>query len=285
MGIPILDEIFAGMRWLIDFFVNKIPRPAQILLFLFFMLLFGFIISFTLHLVGVHCNSDLDPVKVSALDFSTNLRIIGYTKDDAISGSNVSICEAHPDKCGQETDCFTYARQLNGQIYEECTNESNTTGCLYLYESGYCFDCNYEEICFNPVFGFICTWYDYCLGDVYGNSDDFACLDVQDCSIPTGYIWNSTSGAYDCYNQTICGVNATKSLPIVDDKLEQAGAELLYSPSTDREDYTRLIGVTCSKNLNPELSFYGIPLFNYQIWLVIMIIATLFIFISKIKNN
>jgi len=300
MGIPIIQELWDGIRWIIDFFINKSPNAIKILFFLLFLLLFGSIISFFLHIGGIHCNSELQPVKTSLTKLITNLRIMQITNDNIIDGQTATVCDAHPDMCGKENECYYFARLQNDSgLYEECNVTSTDPNCNYLMKNGVCFNCSYREICFNPVGAFwffngFCTWHDVCISNAYyqsPSSQDFVCTGRDDCSVPKGYIWNITSGVYTCVNDLICGENATESIPIIDEYLEKANYKLLYQSTTNNNDYRKFISITCQNNLNPELSLFGssskggFPIFNYKIWLFIIVIYVMFIFLSVIRKH
>jgi hypothetical protein len=293
LGLPIISEIWEGILWIINFFVDKVPRPVKIIIFLLFLLFFGGLISFFLHITGIHCNSNLEVVKTPITDLNTNVRILFLTKEDIVTGATVSICDAHPDKCGEEKDCYFFARRQNDSgFYEVCNETSTDPNCKYLMKEGLCFNCTEREICFNPVGAFwffngFCTWHSVCIDDAYYTElgSGIGCRNADDCSVPRGYMWNSTDGLYYCIDDDICGVNATQSRPIVDEYLLRSGADLVYSDSTDTRSYTKAIRIKCDKNLNPDLTFFGIPLFDYRIWLVIIIIAVMFLFLNKVKKH
>lgn len=296
----ILSDIWDSIKWVITEFFSKIPRPLQLIIFLVFLVLFGFILSFSLHILGIHCNSDKEPVKVDFRDVSTNFAIIAYTAEPLLTGDNLSLVDAHPELQGDTDQCFRYAKKidetLGGETWESCINSSNTTGCSFLWlPRAECFNCSMvRSICLDPDFGgaigaFLCNHQDRCVGDVYNNVDlegfNFRCFgDPGDCSIPSGYTWNSTTGRLNCVNLDICGVNGTKQITKLDDKLKSSNAELIYNPNVNEGNYLRFISVRCTNALNPELSLFGfLPLFNYQIWLIVLVIAALFTFIYKIR--
>lgn len=288
----ILSDVFNGIRWAIDFFFTKTPRPVQILVFLLLIVSFGFIVSFTMHLLGIHCTSAKEVVSTSWNDFGVNLGIIGLTDEEILIGDNKSICDAHHDLCSDEHKCFVYANQVDVDEWSECN--STDTGCKYLYKYGNCFNCTTQELCFERrIFG-VCDWDEYCVTDVLGNNFGEGFLfngcfanrwDAQDCNIPDGYFWNVTTGAYFCTDDDICGTNATKSLPLLDQKLEVANAQLFYPPNVDSESYKKVVSITCDNNFNPQLAFFSIPLFNYEIWLLLIVIYVVgmftFMFIRK----
>lgn len=297
MGIPIIQEIFDGIRWLIDFFMNKIPRPLQILIFLLFLLVFGSLISFFLQIAGVHCNSSKEVVKVDTFDVGTNIAIIWEDTDRVFSEQNLTICDAHPDKCGQEHDCYFYAEQLDSGYYTECNTTNSSVDCGYYLREGNCHNCTDTEICFaDTVIDFLwlipfCgNWHDVCSDDAYP-SDSNTITDLltgcgSACYVPENYVWNFTTGVYECSNPTICGVNATaQANPVVDQKLLRAGAERIYTTSSTDRSYTSMIRLKCNANFKPRLTFFGIDLLSYQLWLFMIVIYVLVMLMFKLRNK
>lgn len=289
MGLPVIQELWDGLRWLIDFFVNKLPKPILFLIFLLFLMVFGFLISWVLHLSGIHCNSASEVVKVDLFKLGTNANILWETKDGVLRGQEVTICEAHPKKCGKEHDCYFFALELDNGRWAECNITNSSANCIYLLKEGSCFNCTSKEICFEEAMWWIICgqWHDVCIDDAYAYHEDYSmpfdCNWYTDCGIPKGYMWNSSTGKYNCIDQDICGANATYTNTILDDKLDRAGAKSFYTG--EKSSMEKAVYIKCDKNLNPDLTFFGFPIFDYKIWLVIMLIFVLFIFLNKIKRH
>lgn len=287
MGIPIISEIQQFFQWILNFFINKSPRALKILFFLLFLLFFGIIISYFLHIVGVHCNSDKEPVKVSMLDISSNVDILWETDPGRLlKGNTLTICEVHPSKCGSERDCYYFMRQLPSGGWTLCNETNSSSECRYYLNDGSCHNCTYREICVleNQNWFFCGTYYDVCMGDAYfGGSQgtDFLTKCGSTCYVPENYVWNHTTGEYHCLDLDVCGDSAQMAVPAVDSKIEKAGGRLLYEDSEQRS-FERIVGISCDTNLNPNLSFFGINIFSYKLWIFIIIIYIMFIFLTKL---
>jgi len=289
MGIPIISEIWDGVRFIINFFFDKIPKPLQMLIFLVFLLVFGTLISFFLQIGGIHCNSNNDVVKVDILDIGTNLVLIWETRDEPFTSQNLTICQAHPEKCGRESECFFYAQERNDGYYDYCNMTSGNENCTYFLRDGLCHNCTEREICFKDAqFFFICgNWNSVCIDNAFSTGREstdkfFGCSSA--CFVPENYVWNTTTGLYHCADQNRCGVNATiEADPIIDEKLLKAGAELIYPETQSKYDYRNLVKIKCNNNFNPRFTFFGIDIFDYKIWLLLIVIWVMVMFLFKLK--
>lgn len=285
-GIPIVSEIFDGLRWLIDFFFNKSPRSVKILFFLLFLLFFGVLLNFALHLSGIHCDSGKIPVRTGIRHVGTNIAIMWETDPDRqIKGDSLSICDVHPDKCGEESQCYYLLENVN-MTYRTCNVTNPAPNCLYYLSDGSCHNCTSAEKCVeeNEFWIFCGTYYDICLTTPYsgGQSDtDFLTKCSNACSVPENYLWNMTTGRYDCIDLNICGDSATIELPAIDQKLDSIGYDYLYE-NQNYNDIGRIVSITCDDSLNPNISFFNFPIFQFKIWVLIIVIYVMFIFLTHL---
>lgn len=294
--VIILDQIQSALQWIITEFFAKLPTPLKLLLFLLFILLFGLVITIFLHMIGIHCTSSNEPVKMDMTDFTGNVNII-FTKKDIITGDNVSFCDLHPEKCGEFIgdssnrffwDCLYFARFVD-PYWQVCNMTDPYPDCRYYYREGRCFNCTETEICLDPDGCLPILDRDVknvCYGDVrsYNEPLSLSCrwAGVGGCTIPYGYVFNWTNGFLFCENDDICGVNSTGAYTVVDTQLMQGGAELLYEDK-DEKAYTRMVGISCNNNLDPQISFFSIPIFDYKIWVFLYVIGVMFLFLNKIN--
>ena len=291
----ILSDIREVLQWLLDQFMDKVPRPVKIIIFLLFILLLGSLISLFLQMIGIHCSSQNIPQAIDPFKVATNFNII-FASKDIIKGDNISVCDIHPEKCGSNPatsptklgwDCFYFAKPLANGNYQPCNDTNYSSSCRYFYREGRCFNCTEAEICLDPNGGFWCNRRNVCFGDARPLEDglSLACKwrGVGSCDIPKGYVWNSTVGAFFCEDDTICGDNATDAATQVDFLLKRAGAVDLYDDK-NTNSYKHIVGITCDSNLNPQLAFFGIPLFNFKIWVLLMVVVVMFLFLSKIRT-
>jgi len=301
MGFPIISEIWDGIRWFIDFVFNKFPKPLLYIIFLLSLIVFGSFISWTLQIAGIHCNSDKDAVKVTLDNSNTNFmeyisfnaNLLFYEEDIILKGDNLSICQVHPQKCGRENDCYLYAKEIEFKNYEIC-NQTNSTpeiGCNYLLLGAGCHDCITKTITLQNKFFALFTgdWYDVCVSDAlpYGrdnDSDIWSDCFGDACVVPKYYYFDMETGQYICTNLTICGTNSTYRNSRLDEMLETAGAELIYPPISNNNDYRKAIQISCSNDYKPRLTFFGIDIFDYKIWVLLTIIYVMFLGISLYKR-
>jgi len=248
----------------------------------------------TLHLSGIHCLTDKTVVKVPMTDVTTNVIVLFDVMKSRITGQTQSIKGVHPYKAYLgDRECAYILKNVAGE-YEYCDNMSES-GCSFYYITPECFNCTSIDS------GWIRNedaWYgwnnlgDLCYGDVYRSAEEWSLLkkwfDCEPlCSIPEHYKFDSDTGYYECVDLDYCGSNATIQPDyLIDSTLKDAGYENLYQDSRSGEkSYERLITITCDDNLNPDMTLFGIPIFDYKIWLLIFVIAMLFLFLHKIIKN
>lgn len=286
MGLPILSEAFDGVRWIIDFFIDKVPKPIKILIFLLFLLFFGTVLSFAMNIFGVHCNDQKQPVTLEWYDITTNLQAI-FQKSRILTDENLTISDIHPVSRYVDQKCAYYLKNESGELIN-CP-EDNTTGCLYYFKQPECFNCNTTNTGW-IYFGGI-DW-DYigpvCSGDAYYkqlsfSEKYFSCIVA--CDIPLHYKFNHITGSYDCIDLAYCGPNATLvSQTELDVLLTENEASLLYPTTIDKRSVNNLITIKCNNNYNPRLTFFGIDIFDYRLWLFLIVIYVLAILLFKLKR-
>lgn len=301
MSIPILSDIIDGIKWIIDFAFNKAPRPVQIGLFLLILLLFASIIPFMFHIFGIHCNSESNAVKTPTLGFITNLKLAFIDKDEGYN-----FTEYQPDTisllpydlggescvkpiCHYSEDIWYWQSSSNCDnktiVYPFLTKNWNWQKCVVCNGSE-----NYTIIRGDTT---LAGEREYlCFGDAYRIPDrDMSwvqrafCDPESRCIPPRNYYYEYDTGKYTCLNPEICGSNVTigNQTYLIDEELKEADAERLYKD--DVKTYDKAFYFKCDKELNPQLTFFGIPFLDYKIWLIIMVIAVMFIFLTNIKRH
>jgi len=288
VGIPIVSEIWDGIRWIINFFVDKVPTPLKFLIFLLFLLFFGTLISVMLHLTGIHCNSDKDVVKTEALDIKTNI-IVWRETNNVLTEQGYKISEIHRWNKLAGVDCFYLLDDSSGE-HEFCKN-STDPNCEYYYRDSDCFNCTsvdagyiWDEGSFLPT-----NVGDVCDGTAYKIEWDIfdrwiVCEKL--CQIPEHYVYNSSTGTYTCIDLDYCGSNATlESIPRMDDLLHDSNAELIYPITQSDRDYRSVVRIKCNNNFNPRLTFFGIDIFDYKIWLFLAVIWVLVMLFFKLNRK
>jgi hypothetical protein len=303
MGIPIIDEIVSSFRWLVDFFVNKVPKPVTFLIFLLFLTIFATFFSVMLHMVGIHCNSEGIAEKTAFTSLFTNYNIMtaGQEKFNISSYQPSEVTDSQFNN-NVEVNCLyavclkDNATMLDNEFYEyehpDCVGKPKHY--LYRLAGGTSLGINFGCVECDYISGFKATGINFlgfeetdtfgkaCYSDAYLPLEynwyqSMTCRDFWSCKIPEGYYWSNETGAYTCLDNEICGENLTNSeiLYNVDFLLKEAGAVPIYVVGKSEDDYTSFVGIKCDSNYNPELTIFKIPIFNYQIWVLIMIIYIL----------
>lgn len=256
------------------------------------MVLMGFLLSFVFHVVGYHCNTQLELVKVSSLDIITNIDVAFISNPShVIKGDEITFCEAYPNKCGREHDCFYYARELPNGLYEYCNTSNSPVDCKYYLKEGVCYNCTSDEICFqSSMTFFICgQWNSICTGDAFPiqNASLIEKLNCDvSCAVPEYYKWDIDTGTLKCQNLDFCGSNSTYIQNTeLDQKLKNADATLVYPLDVNENSYENFIKLSCNPQLNPELTVFGLPIFNYQVWILLAILWVGVIFLLKLGQQ
>jgi hypothetical protein len=96
------------------------------------------------------------------------------------------------------------------------------------------------------------------------------------------YYFNSSDGYYHPLNEE------THNLSTVGDQwnnlLNELGAQKYYSPAElESRSYQNVFRLSCN-NLIPTLNFFGIPVFDYKIWLFLMLISIMGWVIYKLHD-
>lgn len=284
MGL--LDDI----RGLINDFFDKTPRIVQLLMGLLLVAIVGILITFSLQLFGFHCNSDKVVMKISTINFPANLGMIFLDKTDEPLPNSLTQCEAETlvskfmITCSQEsTDiCIKHIRQVDGDLWESCNMTNPPIDCIYGLRSIRA-TCNTTSIYLDSR-----SWtnrFTLCLNDANQVNLSWWETGYPDCAFPTHYYFSSTTGKYECLDMDYCGTNATaKPKTILDDKLASYGA-VPYYQSTNENDINSAVLLTCNNDYTAQVTVYGIPIFDYQIWILMMVIVGLAKLLINLKQT
>jgi hypothetical protein len=288
MGIPIISELWDGIRWVIDFFVNKTPKPIKIMFFLLSLIFLGTLISSILHLSGFHCTSNKEVVKVDTIDLTSNIKIWYITTRDSITGDTVDVTEALPNynSITTLTECFLFLKNESGD-FKTCEDEINETGCRYYMTEPNCHDCNQLDVgtVFSGNWHFaVCSDYAYYKDD-YTPYESLIC--EINCEIPFGYRFDPYNVIFECIDNDVCGDNVTvdkQQLSAIDSAIENSDYEVITT-SDLKGDYKSVVNIKCNNNYHPRLAFFNIDIFDYKIWLFVIVIYVMFMFLSHIKKH
>jgi len=288
MTIPIIGEIWDGIRWIIDTIMDKVPAPIKFFFFLFFILIFGTLISSFIHLTGIHCNSDSVVMKMSPLSFIENSYMI-FIDINQLNNKTAYI----PDTLSPFDTCVWDLCNVDNKNYlgssDTCINETKTYYLQSTLDMFMCVVCEKEAIYVEN--------YDrlsnVCIGNVtkipyleMGWWQKSYCDEIGNCMPPPSFEFDSTTGLFTCSDESICGDNISGFEPVyeIDERLDMYGAVPFYPNNIADIDYRRAVSIDCDKEARPVLKFFKIELFNYKIWLLIMILYILIVVMFKLKG-
>lgn len=295
MGIPIIEDIFNGIKFVITFFMDKAPKPIKFLFFLLMLVGLVAMIPFVLHLFGFHCNTSSQIIQVSPLKVVTNVKLAFIGGDEFIN--TTSYVPENLKSFGIATEsCRKPVCYVDGQYYYQSMDECDNQTIVYPYLTtlatwSRCSICDGDvnSTFVRGVIGTSDTNY-LCHGDSYRiNKSDmnwyqsWTC-DEDRCIPPNYYYYEFDTGTYDCLDLDVCGLNNTEIISVTDDILKEANGKLLDTIS-NKHDYRKTVTLKCDKNFSPQITFFGIPVFDYRIWLMLSIIFVLFMFLSNIKKH
>lgn len=305
MGLPIVDEIFAGIRWIIDFFLNKAPKPVLFLFFLLLLFLFSAFISFTFHLIGIHCTSTGDVVKVSPLKVGSNINLAFIGANEPFDPANytpqpITVGEGVISLIGNEVCfrkiCFGDDGEYHYSIESDCDNKTIITPYKMAKWSWlYCSVCNgtVNSTFISGIFGASET-IDLCFGNTEPLDDDdknfyqeHFCEPESQCTPPDDYYYDYAQNLYICSNPTVCNQSVNSSSPITkaDHVLLEANAELLYPPNMNKKDINSAILFKCDKQGSAAMTFFGVPVFDYRIWMLLGVIFGMLVGLNYISQH
>jgi len=284
-GVISLGGIVSGAGSLIQSFFEVLPKPIKFVIFLILILLLGSIINFSLQIFGVFCDSADNPVFIGANVFS-NAGLLDEIPDPETIGLEAikpSSTQRTTLRCGFCTDDIKI-RYVESGVIENITQDT----CFYP-DMG-CIECLGDLVNFANEINILGSADEWCMGDARRKDRDEMSLMSKwfcgakwfgRCEPPEHYYYDSAINQYVCEDETCMGITAGD---IWDSKLLGKGASYLY-PEGQREgvSYEKFAGITC-KDLKPNITVYGIPIFDYRIWLFLMVCVILVGFYFKIKR-
>lgn len=276
MGIPLISEALNGIKTSIDWLLRTVPRPVLFFLFIFFISLIGnFVLPIIFMASGTFCVED-----------------VKYESDGFNPLENFGLLlswfqfEDNANNTKQVDDTVTVGPSFGCSDLFTIQNGSQ----MYFYEGHFCTDCK-EVNTSSPEYGYVVigsvnhTNDGYCLGDVTRkDSKDLGwfkramCRESGEsffgvgCNPPPNYFYNQSVDEYHC----------------VTDDCQQA--EVLNFQHDIAETHTRspiqtdtpLVGLKCVDS-TPKFAIANIDIFNYKLWILLIVILLLWWGYTKIR--
>ena len=287
-----ISGLFSGAGDVIKAAFDTIPKPIKFLFFLLILLFIGSLIHYSLSFFGIFCDSVDNPVNVG-FNIIQNINLLDDIPQDNPNLVDLSSVLFVSGK--KATDCSI--RLTSGEIfYEEENITESITSPEWFYDGTFCTECEEVEIYdWTPQSILVDIRPDtgICRGDVYrvenkGWWKKFWCdtLKIEYCQPPQHFYYDSSSNKYVCKSGDDCGILVEQdSAQFWDERLNEVGAIYLYPEGyITRTSYEKLVGVACT-DFKPNITVYGIPIFDYKIWIMLMLAGILVWVLINIKKK
>jgi len=277
-----LSGIISSIGNLIQSIFRTLPKPILFILFLTILLLLGQLIPTIFQAFGIFCNSAEQPVNTGLNPFSNIALMMDKPDPDTLNQEVIKLNKVLFLSYNKHTDCSI--RLDSGTIIFPDGTKINITEPTWFYDGAYCTDC-LEVTIENPPVGLLtgvskeALENGICYGDVYPTPEEEkgwykrqACSHKggEECEPPIGYYWDAELNLYICQDESCSEKTSGEDW---DNKLTEKGATPIY-PEKEKTGtgYTSFISIKC-RDLKPRLAIYNIEIFDYKIWLLIMLIT------------
>lgn len=242
----IIGSIVNGIRSFISWFLQVTPKPLLFLFFLVFILLLGnFLMPLIVNGMGYHCDTNYNVWKVTGLEIFTNFDLLRNKPN-----------YDEPDIVEVPFICFS------------------STGARTI---SYCTNCTYD-----PDSNGGCLTDGYRLEEYSGIGKTFYC-EWLGCSPEQGYFFDTSANVFICY-EDYC---INKTLEDYNNRLYSIeGAIPVYQDQLNNNSVYNMIQFKCQENnpLNIRLTFFGIDVFDYRVWVALALIFALIWVMVNVKK-
>lgn len=274
----IIGDVFGAIAQTIQTITRTFPKPVLFFLFLLIIVGIGIVLQSLLGIFGIFCNSADRPMTTN-FNIINNMILLGNLPDSSLAGLNVLNPEefSYTVISKEVTKC---SRNIRNAVVEY-DNGSNYTisggNTEWFYDGQYCTDCDLVYVWeYNPDFTMLSGSGAWCKGNVFRIDDSkksawkrMVCGAVS-CEPPEHYYYAPQRNLYVC-DDTLCeGRTLGQSW---DELLIKNNAKPMY-PEGDIAgiNIDKFVGIKC-ESMRPKIAIYGIQIFDYRIWVVIMIIS------------
>lgn len=257
--------------------------------------------SFAFNVFGVYCNSAEQPVILGGGFFTkiaNGVSLLGSIPDPKTLNENALSIEQTPLSgipLSQVTKCTR--TMPSGTIYFNETqrtlllslftnvevNAVNFTTPTSFYDGTFCTTCQQVTIC-----GASGDCQKMCIGDAFRtpNTDKTflqkALCGNLGCEPPEHYFYSQTRNLYLCDDNSC----TSRTLGQAYDQLLASKGATLFNQNVDgtiNPSSDNIVGITC-QDLKPRLAFFGIDVFEFKYWAIIMLIVLAFWGLTWILN-
>jgi hypothetical protein len=281
----VLGSVGTAIGNLISTIFHTLPKPILFIIFLAILLLIGQLLTYIFNFAGIYCNSADVPVSVG-FNLLTTTELIGVVPDATeINTDDVPLTKIIGVSGEKGTSCSVYL--TSGYYTLENGTTTNFTN-QWFYDGTYCTNCIVAKI-YNSsgnnkiIYPNVVLEDGLCLGNVYRMPDNekgwwkkWGCNSdgTSSCEPPIHYRYDYITNTYVCEDFNGCSQITVGQK--WDDTLKSKGAQVLYGDlnETIKPEYTGMIGIKCV-DMRPRLSIWHIDIFDYRLWIVLMLIMIL----------
>jgi len=286
----IFPDVIGAIQRTFTWFLTSAPRLLQLLIFLLMVLLLASIFGFFINGTGNFCDTAGNEYKTGTFSVVTNIQLIADMPSNDDLNSETIDANTVDEGNTKILTCGAFFYDVE-KILDNGTRTGLEEG-YYFHDSGRCTEC--DNII--KVYVGVGQTERYCDQEVlYPKSyDDLTLLGkwtcgktLGACSIPEGYYWRQTD------NQLVCDSPLCKNEVGEDNtvgqlwnlKLKQSGAKIVEEEDANRQDYKNMITLDCEAgDINPKFKFFGIEVFNYKLWVMLILFSALIWAVYKIKH-
>lgn len=289
-------DILGGFQRVISWFIDVVPRPVKMLIFLLFILALGAVFSFFLNATGNWCDTAGNEYTTGFVSIFTNIDLL----TNMPSNDDLDTDELNPnDKPFFDRSvlkCSFYADTFENYIikYENGTQKYLNESQYFFHDTGRCTYC--EESVTLWVEGQGLFKEDYCIDDIlYPKPYDerswsgktFCGSFLGSCEVPEGYYYDRTRDLFICDDDLCKTINGTVST--IGEKwnlmLRNKGAKLKAPSPYGDKDYRNAISVECDAgDVNPKWRLFGIEILSYKLWVFLFVLSALVWALFKLKR-
>lgn len=282
--VDILGALQRAVSWLL----TTAPKPLLYILFLLFLVVFSALFGFILNTTGNFCDTQGNEYTTGLFSVATNFQLIRGMPDE----EDLSTATLDPDD-NLITRTLATCVGFYGSDWkykDENGNEQNLTAGSYFRSSTKCVDCELVKVYSDTQTNFERI----CLGDAYPLSPDemtwwrrSTCgKQIGFCKPPINYYYESSANTYVCNDEScVDDGELTTQGELWNQRLKEEGAKLKTSSVYGEKDYRNAVAIECeSGDLTPKLRLFGINVFDYKIWVFLMILSGLGWILFKIKK-
>ena len=273
-------DLVGAFQRAVSWFLDTVPRPIKLLMFLLFLLGFVSIFGFLLNSSGNFCDTNGNLYETGFFSLGTNLELLSSMPSyEDLNKVELGITETTFTIFSK---CETFI--VDGFYYENGEKIYIENGTRNYYDGGYCTDCETRLIISNLTLAST----ESCITDGYTIPYEdknwlkkYAC-GRQGCEPPVNYYYSFEDDSYVCEDNDICG-NMTIGQNW-NDLLKSVGAKITPATTFTDRNYRNAVAVSCDVgDLQPQFKFFGIKVFDYKLWVGIYLLLGLIWIVYKIK--